>query len=273
MSWVAAGSGVPDAPQQPRSRGRRTPGRPRRLRRNWPSGSQLGRLRRDGTHADDARRRRDDARPVRQAGRRVPHPRVGAARAARQLQPCSGVGQLGRVPPARSTRSHDVRPDDGRLVDLHRHPRHPAGHLRVLRRDRPSQVRRIVGGHDHADRGAGRDGWSAAARGHDERRGRALHRGRSLARRAPGRDPLPRRDRRLHRGRDRPLRARPRRAPGTVSRPRRQCCSAGAAAARSRLPGRHRHRPDECSRPALVRAGRPHAGGHRHARGAPILRS
>ena len=32
----------------------------------------------------------------------------------------------------------DVRPDDRRLVDLHRHPGHPAGHLRDLRRVRPA---------------------------------------------------------------------------------------------------------------------------------------
>ena len=31
-------------------------------------------------------------------------------------------------------RPHDVRPDDRRLVDLHRHPGHPPGHLRDLRR-------------------------------------------------------------------------------------------------------------------------------------------
>ena len=40
------------------------------------------------------------ARPVGQAGRRVPHPRVGAARPDRQLQPGAGLGELGRVPPA-----------------------------------------------------------------------------------------------------------------------------------------------------------------------------
>ena len=30
----------------------------------------------------------------------------------------------------------DVRPDDGGLLDLHRHAGHPAGHLRDVRRDR-----------------------------------------------------------------------------------------------------------------------------------------
>ncbi len=37
---------------------------------------------------------------------------------------------------------HHVRPDDGRLVDLHRHPGHPAGHLRDVRRGRRQAVQR-----------------------------------------------------------------------------------------------------------------------------------
>ena len=39
----------------------------------------------------------------------------------------------------------DVRPDDRRLVDLHRHPGHPAGHLRDVRRRRRQAVRRHPG--------------------------------------------------------------------------------------------------------------------------------
>ena len=38
-------------------------------------------------------------------------------------------GDLGEVPRARSQGPHDVRPDDGGLVDLYRHARHRAGHL------------------------------------------------------------------------------------------------------------------------------------------------
>ena len=52
------------------------------------------------------------------------------------------LGQLGRVPPPRSARPHHVRPDDRRLVDLHRHAGHPAGHLRDLRRRGPEALRR-----------------------------------------------------------------------------------------------------------------------------------
>ena len=114
-------------------------------------------------HAAHARRRRDDARAVGQAGRRLPHPRVGAAGAPRQLQPRSGLGDVGRVPPARGGRTDDVRADDGRLVDLHRHARDPAGHVRVLRRDRPPALRRDVGGDDHPDRRA-RAAWVARSR-------------------------------------------------------------------------------------------------------------
>ena len=126
----------------------------------------------------DARGRRDAARAVGQAGRRVPHARVGAARADRQLQPRARVGDLGRVPPARGPRADDVRPDDRRVVDLHRHPGHPAGHLRELRGDRAAALRRLAGRDDHADRRARRHGRRAAAGGDDERRRGAVRRGR-----------------------------------------------------------------------------------------------
>ena len=39
----------------------------------------------------------------------------------------------------------DVRPDDGRVVDLHRDPGDRPGDLRVLRGDRPAPVRRVAG--------------------------------------------------------------------------------------------------------------------------------
>ena len=43
---------------------------------------------------------------------------------------------LGALPRARPQGPDDVRPDDGRLVDLHRQPGHRAGHLRDVRRGR-----------------------------------------------------------------------------------------------------------------------------------------
>ena len=70
-----------------------------------------------------ARGRRDAAGAVRQAGRRLPHPCRRAARADRQLQPRAALGDLGAFPRARSQGPDDVRPDDRRLVDLHRHAR------------------------------------------------------------------------------------------------------------------------------------------------------
>ena len=202
-----------------------------------------------------ARRRRDDARPVGQAGRRVPHPRVGAAGADRQLQPRARLGELGRVPPPRGARAHDVRPDDRRLVDLHRHAGDPPGHVRVLRRDRPPPLRRLAGRHDHADRRARRDGRRPAAGGHDERRRGPVHR------RRPERIQRRLETRYLDEVADsvddaiaRCLDARDARA--------RRCRSASSATPppscrallERGLPGRHRHRPDERPRPAQLRA-------------------
>ena len=54
-------------------------------------------------------------------------------------------------------------------------------------------LRRLAGGHDHADRRARRDGRRAAAGGDDGRRRRDLRRGRPVADRAPDRARLPRR--------------------------------------------------------------------------------
>ena len=175
---LAAGGRAAHADEQPRPRGRRAPRGPRRLRRHRPRRAVVGGVRRDRPHADDPRRRRDAARAVRQAGRRDAHARVGAARADRELQPRARLGHLGRVPPARGPRADDVRPDDRGVVDLHRHAGDPAGHLRVLRRDRAPALRRLARRDDHADRRPRRDGRRAAAGGHDERRRRAVRRGR-----------------------------------------------------------------------------------------------
>ena len=50
------------------------------------------------------------------------------------------------VPRARRRRADDVRADDRRVLDLHRDPGHPPGHLRDVRRDRAQALRR------HAER-------------------------------------------------------------------------------------------------------------------------
>ena len=86
------------------------------------------------------------------------------------------VGHLGALQRARSQGPDDVRPDDGRLLDLHRQPGHRAGHLRDLRRDGPPALRRQPRGQVDPDRGPGRHGRRAAAGGHHGRRLDAGHR-------------------------------------------------------------------------------------------------
>ena len=56
-----------------------------------------------------------------------------------------------------------VRPDDRRVVDLHRHPGHPPGHLRVLLGHRRAPLRRHPGRHGHAH-GRARAAWAAPSR-------------------------------------------------------------------------------------------------------------
>ena len=166
---VADRGGPAHADEQPRPRGRRAARGSGGLRRHRTGRAQLGGVRRDRAHPHRARGRRDAARAVGQAGRGVPHPRVGAAGADRQLQPGRRLGDLARVPSARGARPDHVRPDDGRVVDLHRHAGHPAGHVRDLRGDRGEAVRRHPGRHGHADRRMRRHGRRAAARRDDER--------------------------------------------------------------------------------------------------------
>ena len=105
------------------------------------------------------------------AGRRAADPRVGAAGADRQLEPGRRLGDLAGVPPARAARPDDVRADDRRVVDLHRHPGDPAGHLRDVRRRRRQAVRRHAGRHADRHRRLRRHGRRAAAGRDAQRRG------------------------------------------------------------------------------------------------------
>ena len=123
-----------------------------------------GKLRPHRRGSEEPRRGRDAARAVGQAGRRLPHARGCAARADRQFQPRAALGDLGPFQRARSQRPHDVRPDDGRLVDLYRHARHRAGHLRDLRRDGPPALRRRPFRPMDPHRRSRRHGRRAAAR-------------------------------------------------------------------------------------------------------------
>ena len=144
------------------------------------------------------------------------------------------------------------------LVDLHRHPGDPAGHVRDARRVRRPALRRLARRHGHAHRRARRHGRCPAARRHDERRRRALRRGRPRADRAPHEDALPRpRDRRARRGA-----ALGRRGEGAGARRSRSGWSATAARCcrallRRGWHARCRHRSDQRARPARrLRAGR-----------------
>ncbi len=114
----------------------------------------------------DARSRRDAVRAIRQAGRRVPHPRRRAARADRQLEPGAALGDARSFQRARSQGPDDVRPDDRGLVDLYRLAGHRAGHLRDLRRARAPALRRQPRRPMDSHRRARRHGRRAAARRH-----------------------------------------------------------------------------------------------------------
>ena len=143
-----------------------------------------------------------------------------------------GLGDLAGVPPARAARPDDVRPDDRRLVDLHRHPGHPAGHLRDVRGGRRQAVRRHAGRHADGDRRLRRHGRRAAARGDAQRRRLPGRRRRPDPAAAPGRAPLPRRGRRRPRRRDRAGARRPRRpSVAPLGRPGRQLRDRAARAA------------------------------------------
>ena len=89
-----------------------------------------------------ARARRNAARAVGQAGRRLPDASGRAARADRQRAARAGVGDVGEFPRPRAARPDDVRPDDRRQLDLHRQPGHRAGHLRNAGGGRPPSLRR-----------------------------------------------------------------------------------------------------------------------------------
>ena len=151
-----------------------------------------------------------------------------------------------------AARPDDVRPDDRRLVDLHRHPGHPAGHLRDVRRGRrPSGSAARWPARSPSPAGCGGMGGAQPL-------AVTMNDGVCLVRRrrpgpaaAPRRAPLPRRDRRRPRRRARPG-ARPQGASGAP------CRSGWSATPPSVLPellrrgvdGRHRHRPDLGPRPA-----------------------
>ena len=98
---LADRSAAAHADEQSRPRSRREAARTRRLWRHRPRRARLGGLRQNRRDAQAAGSRSDAARPVRQAGRRVPHPRGRATRADRQFEPRAALGDAGTI----STRS------------------------------------------------------------------------------------------------------------------------------------------------------------------------
>jgi hypothetical protein len=137
----------------------------------------------------------DDETLLVQSGKpvgRVPHPRRRAARADRQLEPGPPLGDMGAVPRARSGGADDVRPDDRRVLDIHRHPGHRSGHLRDVRGGGPAPLRRRPLRALVPDRGTGRHGRGPAAGGGDGGRVHAGHRVPAQPDRKAPADPLPR---------------------------------------------------------------------------------
>ena len=99
---------------------------PESARRLWRLGPGRPVARRppgDRAHAPASPRRRDAARPDRQAGGVFrTHPR-SAARPDRELAPRPALGDLGRVPPPRGRGPDDVRADDRRVAGSTSAPR------------------------------------------------------------------------------------------------------------------------------------------------------
>ena len=171
-----------------------------------------------------------------------------AARADREQQPRRPLGELGLFPRARARRSDHVRPDDGRLVDLHRLAGHPAGHVRDVRRRRAHALRRLARRPLRAHGGPRRHGRRAAARRDDERRRDPRRRRRRVAHRQAPRDGLLRskdaQSRRSARLDSRGDGARSARSPSDSSATRPRCCPSWCA----RRDARRAHRPDERAR-------------------------
>ena len=181
LQGVGSGSRHADVDEQPGPRRGRAARGADRLRRLGQGGPELGpATTRSSRRCARLGERRDAARPVAASRWACSDARGGPARADRQFEPRAALGDLGRVSPARGDGPDDVRPDDRRLVDLHRHAGHHAGHVRDVRRVRGRQhfggsLARPARGHGRP----GRDGRRAAAGRHDERGRDPRRRGRS----------------------------------------------------------------------------------------------
>ena len=280
LPQLAHRGGVPDAPEQPRSGRRRESGCAGRLRRHRQGRARLASFDAILAALKDLR---DDESLLVQSGKPVGVFRTHAD-APRVLIANSNLV------PKWATWEHfdeldaqgpdDVRPDDRRLVDLHRQPGHRAGNLRDVRRGRSPALRRLARRTLDPHGGARRHGRRAAAGRELRRRIVAQHRVPAGSDRVPAAHALPRRagarprrraraDREVHGGRRR-----------EVDRPARQRRGHRArdcdARSTGRTASRPRHRPDVRARSrqrlsAVGLAGRAmarRAGGPVAARGA-----
>ena len=179
-----------DAAQQPRRRGRRAAGGARRLRRlGQGRAHRTRRCRRSCARCcgcgEDETLLVQSGKPVGVFRTHAGAPRVLIANSL--LVPRWATWDEFRRLEALGP--DDVRPDDGRELDLHRHAGDPAGHVpdvrgggrEALRLARPRRA------HDPDGR-ARRHGRRAAAGGDDGRRGDPVRRGRSVPDRAAARD-------------------------------------------------------------------------------------
>jgi len=205
-------------------------------------------------------RRRNVARAVGQARRRV-RTHTDAPRVLIANSNLVGAGPRGPLPRARSQGPDDVRPDDGRVVDLHWQPGDRAGHVRDLRGDGRQHYGGDLAGAGSSTAGLGGMGgaqplaatmagasmlaWSCRPERIQKRLTRATRRARGHRRRGPRAD-----------------RARDARAQGDLvacSAMPRKCCRAVEACVRPMpSPTRPRARPGE--RLTCPRAGHSSSG-------------
>ena len=98
------------------------------------------------------------------AGRCVSHAPGCTARADRQLESGTALGELGALRRAGPQGFDDVRADDRGLVDLHRLARHRPGYLRDVLRGRSPALRRRAFRKVDSHLWIGWHGWGATAR-------------------------------------------------------------------------------------------------------------
>src|SRR5438874_1699519 len=177
LQRLAPGSGHANADEQSRSGSRGSSGPIDRLRRHRTGRPKLGMFRRHCPVFERARKRRDPARSIWQAGRQISHPRRSPASTDRELQSGWSLVELRTVQQTRTVWANDVWTDDGRFLDLHWQPGDCAGHVRNVWRSGGKTFRRKSHRQTHCQRRPWWDGRRPTV-GRDYE-WRMLHRGRS----------------------------------------------------------------------------------------------